>query len=458
MKGRPMHSLFATVLIASLVASTPAPATQTPSPARPVSLREALQLAAQGSPDVAAARAQEAVARAGVRKAWSAWKPSLEARGQFVRTNAPASLDLGQMIGLVGGVYGLPPQNPGLIPGPVEIVGKDSVYGTVELSQPLFTPEGAFLIAPAKAAADAARLQREEAQEQILLATARTFLSLRAVEELWAAAREAEGVALRREEDAKEMLGAGMSVEVALLRAQTETASARAQLAELEGNRDALLAVLEALAGERITPAPEEDTGFALTPAPEDSEPWTQTFAVMSAAKQVVAAEGLVRYDHFAWLPTVAAVARGNYNSNAGFTGKNESWDLILAVNVPLYDRGLRYAAKAEDEAKRAAARALLDSARRQARANWLSSLARLRAAEAALAQATSQAQLAARAQTQVEAAYKEGVGTSLELSDADARRYLAQSAAAHARAQVEIRKAELAAAEGRLGDLAGIE
>jgi outer membrane protein len=45
-------------------------------------------------------------------------------------------------------------------------------------------------------------------------------------------------------------------------------------------------------------------------------------------------------------------------------------------------------------------------------------------------------------------------VATSLDLSDADQRKFAAQSSAAQARTAVEIRKAEIAAAEGRLYQL----
>ena len=50
-----------------------------------------------------------------------------------------------------------------------------------------------------------------------------------------------------------------------------------------------------------------------------------------------------------------------------------------------------------------------------------------------------------------MDASYRAGVATSLDLSDADQQRFSAQSATAQARSDVEVRKAELAAAEGRL-------
>jgi outer membrane protein TolC len=67
------------------------------------------------------------------------------------------------------------------------------------------------------------------------------------------------------------------------------------------------------------------------------------------------------------------------------------------------------------------------------------------------LTQAESQAALARRTQEQVEVSYRAGVATSLDLSDADNRRFQADSSAAQARANVDVRRAEVAAAEGRL-------
>src|SRR5712672_1139516 len=56
---------------------------------RPVPLREALQLAGRQGPDVAAARAQAAITRVGVERAYTAWKPDLVATGTFDHTSAP---------------------------------------------------------------------------------------------------------------------------------------------------------------------------------------------------------------------------------------------------------------------------------------------------------------------------------------------------------------------------------
>jgi len=406
---------------------------------RVVSLKEALKLAAETGPDVAAARAQAEIVGVGVERAHTAWKPDLVATGTFDHTSAPQIF------------------NPALLglPGPpIEIVGENTRLGTIQISQPLFTPQGLFLPGVAKNAADAASKGADEAREQVLLGVARAYLGLQSLEGLLEAARDAERVALRREEDAKARISAGTDVEIALLRAQTDTAAARVQIATLEGQQASLLPTLEAFTGEAIAPQPLSSAPSLIPPpAEEATQPWERTYGVQSAIAQVRAVQGSVKYDDYLWLPSVAGVARGNYNSNAGFAGTNTSYDLIVNISIPIYDRGARYAQKHEDEARLRQGLANLASTRARARATWEGARANLMSSEVTLTQANSQAMLAARAQEQVEASYRAGVATSLDLTDADNKRFAAASAAAQARATVEVRRAEVAAAEGRLFD-----
>ncbi|GAC1344961.1 MAG: hypothetical protein NVSMB23_20500 [Myxococcales bacterium] len=433
----------------------------TPTPAIPdvvtgqgrrlTTLREALELAARQGPDVAAARANAAVAGVSVERAWNAWKPDLVASGQVDHTNAPAELDFAKFAGALTAFTNVRFDGRPAPPA-VSIVGANSTYGTVQLSQPLFSPQGLFLIGPAHRSADAAALGADEAREQVLLNVARAYLGVKGLYGLLEAARDAEKVALRREQDARARISAGTAVEVDLLRAQNDTAVARVNIANVEGQILSLLPLLEALTGDPIAPdgaaSVDPDLG---KPADPSEQPWERAFAVQGAVQQVGAAAGAVRFDTFAWLPSVQGIARGNYNSNAGFTGKNTSYDLIIAASIPLYDRGQRYAAKHENEARLAGAQAALASTRARARATWLGARANLAAAQAVLAQSEAQVQLASRAQVQIDASARAGVATSLDLTDADNRLFQARSAVAQARTSLDVRRAEVAVAEGRL-------
>jgi outer membrane protein TolC len=424
--------------VAQVTAPPPAPA----QPRRKVSVKEAMRLAATQGPDVAAARAQAAVVRVGVERAWTAWKPDLTASGTFDHTSAPSIIQEGAL--------GLDPTTGRPSPA-ITIVAPNTRLGTLQIAQPLLTPQGLFLPGIANAAAEAAEHGADDARERILLAVASAYFNLQAQDGLLAAARDAEQVALRREQDAKAQIAAGTAVELALLRAQTETAAARVQIANIQGNVQSFLPLLEALTGEPIEPLPISAQPVIPDLPADELEPWENSYAVKSAAASVVAAQRSTRLDRFLWLPSVSAAARGNYNSNGGFSGQNTSYDLLVNINIPLYDRGERYAQLHEDQARLAQAQALLASARARSKATWDAARGNLSAAQVALQQATTQAELAGKTQQQVDASYRAGVATTLDLSDADQRKFLAQSSASLARSEVEVRKAELAVAAGAL-------
>jgi outer membrane protein len=405
---------------------------------RAVPLREALQLAAKQGPDVAAARAQAAITRVGVERAFTAWKPDLSATGTFDHTSAPQAVD---------------PAALGLSGPRLTIVAPNSRYGTLQLSQPFLTPGGLFEPGIARSFAEAADRGADESREQVLLSVARTYLTLQGIDGLLAAAQDEEKVALRREQDAKARIAAGTAIEIDLLRAQSDIASARAQIASLIGQRESLLPLLEALIGEPVAPLPAgqgTDAGLGQ-PADEGAQPWERTYTVRSAIAQVAGADKSVTYDNFLWLPSVAGVAKGSYTSNQGFTGANTYYDLIVNVSIPLYDRGARYAQKHEDQARLQQAMASLASTRARAKANWQGARANLTSAQAVLEQTEAQSRVAKRAQQQIDVSARAGVATSLDLQVADQNLFQAQSSAAQARANVDIRRAEVAAAEGRL-------
>jgi outer membrane protein len=416
---------------------------------RKVSLQEALQLAAKQGPDVAVARAQAQIAHAQVDRAWGAWQPDVVANGQYDHTNGAASVDFRPLLAPLG----LPLNAFGQ--QPLTIVGQNNWYGNGSITQPLFTPQGIFGIGAAKASAEAADRGADQQREQVLLSVARAYLGLQGLEGLLQAARDAEKVALRREEDAKARINAGTDVEIGLLRAQTETAGARVQIANIVGQQQNLLPLLEALTGETIAPMPFGQAPQLALPPDAGQEPWEESFAVKSAVAQTSAAEQAIRVSEFGWLPSVAAVAKESYTSNEGFVGKNWTYDLMINASLPIWDHGARYAQGHEDQAKLRQAQASLASSRARAKADWVGSKANLIAAQAVLDQSVAQEQLATRAQVQVEASARAGVATSLDLSDADQRKFAAQSAAAQARTALEVRKAEIAASEGRLYTLA---
>ncbi len=446
---------------------------------RQVTLKEALAITEKKNADLQAARTAIASASAATRKALAIALPELSLSASYVHTSVEqvfkakesAQAQADGTIGLVNYMaqtFGFPLSEAQLAPlktqqkeaidkvEDITIVGRNSLYGNVLVSQVLFSPN--FLLLPAVfEGGEAARLGTLEAREQILLAVARVYLGLEGISQLEQAAREAEQVALKRERDAKAQANAGTSTEIAVLRAQSETAQARATLSALSGQRVALMALLEALVGEPVRPIDGSPTTFDVTAGNEPDSPWNQSYGLKAQQAGLSIQERISGVDRLTWLPTIVAQAKGSYNSNRGFAGTNFIFDGILAAEWKLYDRGLRYATLRENDAKVAQQRAQLEGTRAKAKANWIGAKTNLDAASVALQQAEAQAALATRAQKQVGAAYENGLTTSLEVSDVDNKRFLAMSAAAQARAQLEIRKVELAASEGRLASLLGL-
>lgn len=447
---------------------------------RQVTMKEALVLAEQKNPDLQAARTAVAQAAAKTRQAIAIALPELSLSASFVHTSVAQEFKakdsaIAQAEGTIGLVNylsatftGMPATEAQLAPlraqqqeavdqvQDIVIVGRNSLYGTLLLSQVLFSPNF-FLLPAAWEGGEAAKLGTLEAREQILLVVARVYLGIEGLAQIEQAARDAETVALKRERDAKAQASVGTSTEIAVLRAQSETAQARATLSALSGQRVALLAMLEALVGEPVRPMDSQPTVFDVTAGSEDDTPWDRAYALKAQRVGVRIQERISSVDRLTWLPTVVAQAKGSYNSNRGFAGTNFIFDGIVAAQWSLYDRGTRYAQLRENDAKLIQQRAQLEAAMAKAKANWIGAKTNLDAAAVALQQAEAQSALATRAQKQVGAAYENGLTTSLEVSDVDNKRFLAASSAAQSRAQLEIRKVELAAAEGRLASLLGL-
>lgn len=450
---------------------------------KPMSLRDALKVASEKSSDLAAARASAAQVAAKARLVFSSVLPEMTASLSYVHTTAEQKFDPSAFLQAFEGVidasirgagpaYGIPLMpNEQVLTGvkqgftdaasgslqPTTIVARNSLYGNLIITQTLFAPQ-MFLIPAADHSNEAAKLGALEAREQVLLGVARLYLGIEGLASIEQAAKDAELVALKRERDATAQQQLGVATDIAVLRAQSETAQARATLATLQGQKVALLALLEALVGEPVRPVEGETTHFEVSASPESDTPWEATYLVKAQRSGLQAAEVFNTFDRLSWMPSVVAQAKGSYNSNKGFAGTNFIFDGVIAAQWTLYDRGQRYVTLHENDAKTAEARAKYEAARQKARATWIGAKTNLIAAEVALAQAEAQFQLASRAQKQIDSAYQAGFSTSLEVSDIDSKRFFAASAAAQARSQLEVRKVELAAAEGRLAKLVGVE
>ena len=112
--------------------------------------------------------------------------------------------------------------------------------------------------------------------------------------------------------------------------------------ATVQGQKVALLAMLEALVGEPIRPVDGEATHVEVTARDENDSPWEQTYLVRANKAGIETLETFNKYDRVAWLPTLLAQAKGNYNSNKALVNTNWTFDVMVGAQWNLFDRGQR--------------------------------------------------------------------------------------------------------------------
>ncbi len=234
-------------------------------------------------------------------------------------------------------------------------------------------------------------------------------------------------------------------------RAEVDVANARVDVIRARNaERLARVALATAMGLPATTPLQIEDNliyqPVSLDPARLTEEALRQRPESRQARLQADAAEGRVRRAFRDFFPDIT----GDGFYGAQRTDLSEVWELRLSLNWSLFDGGNRIAryreAKANFDAAQARVRATeLDVSREveQAQSNVIESQERIQAAQVAVTSAQENFRLA-------QGRFDAGVGTILELTDAQLALTLAQNTEAQALADYRIALARLDRATGR--------
>jgi outer membrane protein TolC len=415
----------------------------------PRSLADLVDLALTQDPATRATwfDARAAAAQAGSRR--SAWLPSLEASAVLSRQRTGAT-----------GRTGEDPTRP-------------------ESTQTTLTPTATLnwllldlgargaLVDEADHLLVAARLGEHAAVADLVFRVQQTYFSFLAARALV----EAEGAAVRQAEAslaaAEGRQRAGLSTIADVLQARTALSQARLVLQQLEGQALALRGGLATLAG--LPPTAELDVGTlpadvdadAAQPAIDDllAAAEARNPDVSRARATADAAAARARATSRAWAPTLSlqAVALKPFYYDPADIEARSGWLLGLVLRLPLLDGlGLRpaydaIAARASADA--AAARADATS-QRVALDVWTGYQA-VRTAGRRLATARDLGRSARASADVAQGRYKEGVGSIVDLLNAQAALELALAEDVRARADYLVALAQLARASGRLDAVA---
>jgi outer membrane protein len=303
----------------------------------------------------------------------------------------------------------------------------------------------------AKLNLDIAKLDKMTEVNDLTLEVAASFLSARAAEEAVEVRRvaleEIEGqlrVAERRYE-----VGEGTIADVA--RWRSEVAAAKQAYVVAQGDATFALHSLARLAGvDKITSL--ERLGPVPTP-PGSSETLIETayqdrWEMRTLVNQIEAAGLFVKFEKGAFLPELEANAQ-YFQQKAAFP--TDGWaSLVLSLKVPVYQGGVVKAnvAKAREDLRQIE---LLDRTLRRVIADQVdSAFIGYEAADAALDAARERSTAADEAYRQVEAAFRVGEASSVDLLDATTEAVDAENSHIIARAQREFQAISLRHAIGR--------
>lgn len=399
-----------------------------------LSLEQAQQIALERNPNIQSAALELERSSALIRQAWAAIYPNLGANLQYTMADQPtvASFDTG-----MSDVFG----------EPQEIVIRRQHVAALGLTarQPLFNGRSIPGIRTAYEMRDISELTVEQVNRQLILAIAQAFysaISARRTLELLARTIELfqEDVEAAR---ARLEVQAGLAIDVARAELQVERTRSQRETTLLgyENARDSLALLLgidpselPTLAEPARPPAADADEVDELV-----RQALVDRLDLRAARRQVRLAEIDRDSVWWAFAPSLDLTWSLSYTLTelGGFGDRRTTWNLILMLNVPLFDGGLRYGQLRDRRARLRQAQLNAEAIEqnisvqvRQAFRAWRTSMNTLEISRRQLELATETHRLA-------RAAYSAGAATNIEVVDA-------QRALASAEVDVELQRLQV--------------
>ena len=411
---------------------------------RVLTLDDALQTARQRQPQLRQARANTLAAEARAGQAFSGLLPQLTATGTYLKTTANAI------------------QNP----GSPNIAGSgrgstwdlfNSFSDNISLSQLVFD----FGAQPNRWRAAKALAEGQAATERATALTVdfnlrSAYFLARANKALVQVAKENLDNQLKHLAQTEGMVEAGTRAEIDLIQSRTDTANARVQLITAENNyQTSKLTLNNAMGVLGPTDYDIADGQFAPV-ADEDAALDALLEEAYKARPEVQALEDQVRFDQLT-IRSIEAQYGPSLNATLGFRqggpavdrlGWNAAAGLSLSWNI--FQGGLTRSQQSEAEANAMSTLAQFDLLRQTVRTDVDGARLALRAAKETVT-ASQEALVNARERRRLaEERYQVGVGSAIELGDAQVALTQAAAQAVQADDQLSTARAQLLRAVGR--------
>ena len=410
-------------------------------PAFAQTLEQALSIAYETNPTIAAERARQRATKEQTAQAWSQALPRVQGSASYSKIDQTQNFNqtvFGQTVATDRDFK------------------LDAKTAAISGEQPIFTGLRNFnAIRAAKARVKAGDAQLALVEQDVLQRAAQAYFDVVRDMKVFEATTNNVDVLLRQQREAQLRFEVGEVTKTDVAQADARLAQSRAQLTTAQ----ARLAVSRATFREFIGDAPESlESDPALPPAPQTLE---EAQAIASAGAPVVIrarmAEQASRRDFAAakgaFAPTVSLTASYQYSDEPNsFINTDEQFAYGVRASVPIFLGGLNISRAREAKALNDADRRRIDEAERRATAAVTSAFEQLQAARANIVSAKAQVAANDLALTGVRREAQLGTRTTLDVLDAEQEFLNAQVALANAERDARAATFQLLAAMGALG------
>lgn len=366
--------------------------------APPVTFEQALELARKHNESFQLA--DEELRRAAIarERAWAALLPSLRASGTFTHSDREISRDFG------GGES-------------VVFLKQDAFAGGITASMALFKGAALPELLRAYRLAAAARQTHRWTRASLEFEVARAYFAALAAENLLSAAERTLQSAKEHLEAARARREAGEAIAIDVTRARIEVVEARGARVRAQNALESSLDYLAFLIGRSPPIAIRRPSLGSLG---DRRAPGAERPDLRAGELRIEAARRGVTASWLDYLPSLNVAWNYQATQNTGFSGDPDSWNLVFSLDWLLFDGGLRRATRHEQASRLRDEQLRLRQLRRQARQEVRQARRDLRTARVNLETSREQLRLARQNRELVISRYRAGLGTSLELVEAD--------------------------------------
>ena len=428
--GRSVLALGVSVLVGPLPSLLAQTAVAVPAP--PLTLAEALALAARNNERSGIAKARLDRARALRREAYATLLPDVNVNGTFTRRSEEVTRTVDDE--------------------EIVVQALNAVSGVATVDATLLDVRAFPVARSATRNLEAQENASAEIRRTLAYEVAETFFSVLSAERLRDAASRRIEVAQATVSDARIRLEAGLASSNDLTRSELELATARLSLTQSESlvrtERLSLGYLIGAPADRPLVEPdaePADGDAEALERIAVQSRADLKELELRAEALRLLALEPKLRF-----VPTLGL--RGTYRgtNEAGLSGRETDWNVAALFSWEVFDGGVRYAQAAAREAEYREALYAADALKRRIGLEVRTARADLETARAALEQAEVRARVAEQNAREVRVRYSEGLATALEQADATASAFEASAELARQRFALGVARLSLSQSLGR--------